>query len=215
MRFGGLVSLLTQGITHMTAPRCTLAFVLSAVLLGAVCADPPKGPVPITPEVAAKLRDIAFQAARDDDLDTLKAYFASGLSMNDVNPRGDTLLTVAAYNGKEKAVELILSQPKVKVDARNAMGLTALAAAGFRGHTSIAERLVRAKADVNAANGSGQTALMFAALAGRVKTVEYLLSAGADARAADKSGNTARSLALGQGADAVVRLLEAKDAAKR
>ncbi len=195
----------------MFAQRLFLAASLIVISISPAFADPPaKKPIPITPEVAAKLRDIAFQAAREGDLETMKAYFDSGLSVNDFNARGDTLLTVAAYNGQEKAVDAILAQPKVAVDARNKMGLTALAAAGFKGHTAIAERLVRAKADVNAANGSGQTALMFAALSGRVKTVEYLLAVGANPRAADTSGNTALSLAQGQGADAVVRLLETK-----
>lgn len=201
----------------MFAQRLVLAASLIVIACTTATADPPaaKKPIPITPEVAAKLRDIAFQAAREGDLETLKAYFDSGLSVNDLNARGDTLLIVAAYNGQEKAVETTLAQPKVAVDARNKMGLTALAAAGFKGHTAIAERLVRAKADINSANGSGQTALMFAALSGRSETVEYLLSVGANPRAADRSGNTALSLAQGQGADAVVRLLEAKAGTKR
>ncbi len=163
--------------------------------------------VELTPEVAAKLQTIAFQAARDGDTVTLKEYFAAGQPVNGANARGDTLLTVAAYAGQDMAVALILKQPKCDVDARNKMGLTALAAAAFKGHVEIAERLVAAKADVNAQNGSKQTALMFAALTGRTKMVEFLLKAGADAAIADKSGNTALSLAKTQGADDVVKLL--------
>lgn len=173
-------------------------------------APPPrlKG-IAVTPEVAVKLAVIAFQAARDGDRDTLAAYFKAGRPVNEPNAHGDTLLTVAAYETQEKAVELILAQPKVAVDARNTMGLTALSAAAFKGHVGIAKKLVAAKADVNTASASGQTALMFAALTGRTEMVEYLLSAGANPRLADRTGSTALSLARSQEATAVVRLLEA------
>ena len=163
--------------------------------------------VELTPDVAAKLQLIAFQAAREGDVVTLKEYFTAGQPVNGLNARGDTLLTVAAYGGQTDAVNLILKQPKCEVDIKNKMGLTALAAAAFKGHVEIAELLVKAKADVNAQNGSKQTALMFAALTGRTKMVEFLLEAGADAAIVDKSGNTALSLAKTQGATDAVKLL--------
>lgn len=182
-------------------------FTLPALLLVLSPLLPTPKSVALTPEVAAKLQVIAFQAARDGDEVTLKEYFAAGQPVNGLNARGDTLLTVAAYAGQTDAVKLILRQPKCKVDIKNKMGLTALAAAAFKGHVEIAEVLVKAKADVNAQNGSKQTALMFAALTGRTKMVEFLLKAGADAAVVDKSGNTALSLAKTQGADDVVKLL--------
>ena len=165
-------------------------------------------PVKLTPEVAAKLQTIAFQAAREGDEKTLEEFFAAGRPVNEKNARGDTLLTVAAYAGQEKAVAVILSQPKLEIDAKNKMGLTALAAAAFKGHVEIATSLIKAKADPNAKNDSGQTALMFAALTGKVKMVEYLVSVGADANAKDKGGNTPLSLAKTQGAVEVVKVLE-------
>lgn len=180
----------------------------SLILAVGLTVGPPKA-VEITPEVAAKLQEIAFQAAREGDVTTLKEYFAAGRPVNDANKRGDTLLTVAAYNGQADAVTLILKQKGVEVDAKNKMGLTALTAASFKGEVEIAKALVAAKADVNAANDSGQTALMFAALAGRTKVVEYLLKAGADPKAKDKAGNTPLSLAKTQRADEVVKVLEA------
>ena len=165
-------------------------------------------PQPLTPEVRAKLQLVAFRAAREGDTDTLKEYFAAGFAVNDKNKRGDTLLTVAAYNGQPKAVELILTGKAVAVDERNGMGLTALAAAAFKGNADIAAKLLKAKADPNAANGSKQTALMFAALAGKVEVAKLLLAAGADPKATDAKGNTPLSLARGQGAADVVKLLD-------
>ena len=160
------------------------------------------------PDDAAKRQTAAFQAARTGDEDELKKAFTAGLSVNEPNARGDTLLTVAAYNGQPKAVAVILKQPKVDVEAKNKLGLTAMAAAAFKGHADIITQLVEAKADVNAANETGQTPLMFAVQSGKVKAVEALLMAGAKSDAKDKEGNTALSLAKKQKADEIVKVLE-------
>ncbi len=171
-------------------------------------AQEPK-PVVLDEATLVNLRDIAFQAAREGDLKTLTEYFKLGRPVNEVNARGDTLLTVAAYSGQAKAVAEILKQPKVEIDKKNRMGLSALTAAAFKGEVEIAKALVKAGADVNLANGSKQTALMFASLSGRTATVEYLLSVGANPAAVDDKGNTALKLARTQGADDVVKLLTA------
>ena len=176
-----------------------------SVLAGRI--PPPK--VVLDEATRDKLKTIAFQAAREGDLDTLRAYFQAGLPANGVNARGDTLLTVAAYNGQPKAVELVLAQPGVEVDRRNGMGLTALTAAAFKGDLEALKLLHAAKADVNVANARGQTSLMFASLSGRTKAVEWLLANGADPKPADKDGKTALSLAETQGATEVVKLLRA------
>ena len=157
---------------------------------------------------AAKLQTAAFQAARMGDEDELKKAFAAGLSVNEPNARGDTLLTVAAYNGQPKVVAVILKQPKVDVEAKNKLGLTAMAAAAFKGHADVIGQLVETKADVNAANETGQTPLMFAVQSGKVKAVEAVLKAGAKAHAKDKEGNTALSLAKKQKADEIVKVLD-------
>lgn len=157
---------------------------------------------------ADKLQSAAFQAARTGDEDGLTKAFDAGYAVNTPNARGDTLLTVAAYNGQAKAVAVILKQPKVDVEAKNKMGLTAVAAAAFKGHADVIDKLVEAKADVNAANDGGQTPLMFAAQAGKEKAVEALLKAGAKKDAKDKEGNTALTLAKKAKADEVVRLLQ-------
>jgi uncharacterized protein len=150
----------------------------------------------------------AFQAARTGDEAKLADALKAGVGVNDPNARGDTLLTVAAYNGQPKAVAVILKQPKVDVEAKNKLGLTAASAAAFKGHADILTQLIDAKADVNAANEHGQTPLMFAVQSGKVKAVEVLLKAGAKKDTADKEGNTALSLAKKAKADDIVKALE-------
>jgi uncharacterized protein len=194
--------------------------VIPLVLTSAMAAaqQTPDGKAPplrLTPEQVEQLREIAFQAAREGDVRTLREYFAAGRPVNETNSRGDTLLIVAAYHGQSDAVAVILSQKGVTIDARNRMGLTALTAAAFKGQVGIARVLLKAGADVNAANGSNQTALMFAALTGRTAMVDLLIEAGADVTAADRQGNTPLSLARAQGAEDVVKRLEAALAAKK
>ena len=200
--------------------RPLLSYGLLLLCIGCAAKSKPEPEAPsspaieITPEVAAKLRDVAFQAAREGDTKTLDEYFAANRPVNEKNARKDTLLTVAAYNGQLAAVERILAQPVVEIDARNGMGLTALTAAAFKGNVEIAKALLRAGADVNAANRAGQTSLMFAALSGKLAMVDCLLEAGADPAAKDASGNTALSQARTQEAEDVVARLE-KALAKR
>ncbi|VTS07478.1 ankyrin repeat domain-containing protein [Tuwongella immobilis] len=166
-------------------------------------------PIALTAETRVKLQTIAFQAAREGDVATLREYLAVKMPLNETNSRGDTLLIVAAYQGQASAVEWLLKQPGIEIDRRNRMGLTALTAATFKGEVGIAKQLLAAKADVNLANGTGQTALMFAALAGRTEMVKLLLDSGAQAGARDRLGNTPLTLAQSQGATEIVALLQA------
>ena len=180
---------------------------LTALLVTTVMFAPPV-PVPLDDAARAKLKDVAFQAAREGDCATLKEYFAAGFAANDTTSRGDTLLTLAVYYGHTDAVELILKQPKSELKHRNKMGFTALDGAAFKGSVPIAKLLTKAGADANAANEAGKTPLMLAALTGRTEMVKYLLEAGAKPNTADKDGNTALKLAQTQGATEVIKLLE-------
>ncbi|MBP3953900.1 ankyrin repeat domain-containing protein [Gemmata sp. G18] len=171
-------------------------------------APPPAAPVVLDDATRAKLKEVAFRAAREGDAKTLKEYFAAGFAADEANSRSDTLLILATYYGHADAVEVILKQPKVGLGHRNKMGFTALDGAAFKGTVPLAKLLVAAGADVNGASDAGKTPLMLAALTGRTEMVEYLLGAGAKPGAADTAGNTPLSLARTQGAKEVVKLLE-------
>lgn len=150
-----------------------------------------------------KLVEIVFEAARQNDERTIDEYLKEGFSPNVRSDRGDTLLTVAAYRGSDRVVTRLLYEESLDLEARNRMGLTAVAAASFQGHDAILEELLRCGADPDAGNGLGQTAVMFAALAGRTSAIRILSEAGADLEARDAHGNTPDSLARGQGGEEV------------
>lgn len=164
--------------------------------------------VRLTGDDVARLHEVAFQAAREGDVQTLTAYLESGFDVNVVNSRGDTLLILATYYGQQDAVALILSRPGVKLDVKNQMGFAALTGAVYKGYDGLVRALIEKGADVNTANGSGQTPLMFAGMFGRAEAARMLVEAGAWIDAADSAGNTATKLALGQGNQEMARLLE-------
>lgn len=155
----------------------------------------------------ANLIEIVFDAARSDDLTTVTEYLNEGFSPNVRSPRGDTLLTVAAYHDSADVVQVLLAQPRIDIEARNRMGLTAVAAAAFKGYERPLRMLIAAGANVNSSNEMNQTALMFASISGRTRAVEILMASGADKERTDSLGNTAISVARTQGADAVVGVL--------
>ncbi|AMV28371.1 Ankyrin repeats (3 copies) [Gemmata sp. SH-PL17] len=191
------------------------SLILSTAL--AVPSSPPSAPaapVVLDDATRAKLKELAFRAAREGDAKTLKEYFAAGFPADEANTRGDTLLILATYYGHADAVEIILKQSKPGLGHRNKMGFTALDGAAFKGSVPLAKLLVAAGADVNGASETGKTPLMLAALTGRTEMVEYLLCAGAKPDAADTAGNTPLSLARTQGAKDVVKLVEGARAKK-
>ena len=145
----------------------------------------------------------------------MNAYFAAKQPVDILDARGDTLLILAAYHGRDEAVRSILEQKDVQIDARNRMGFTALTGAAFKGHLEVARQLVAKGADVNAANGQGQTPLMFAAMFGRAEVAKFLVESKADVDRKDAQGRTALMLAQGQGEThaAVVQIL--RDAGSR
>lgn len=159
--------------------------------------------VTLDAETERKLVEVVFEAARQNDEQTIDEYLKEDFSPNVRNDRGDTLLTVAAYRGSDRVVNRLLYEASLDLEARNRMGLTAVAAASFQGHDAILEELLRCGADPNAGNGLGQTAVMFAAIAGRTSAIRILSEAGANLDARDASGNTPDSLARGQGGEAV------------
>jgi ankyrin repeat protein len=156
----------------------------------------------------ALLTEVVFQAARDDDAETVREYLREGFTPNLRSARGDTLLTVAAYHDSQQVMRELLSHREIDLEARNRMGLTAVAAAAFKGHNESLRLLLAAGALVDSPNRMNQTAIMFAALAGRTETVRLLRAEGARIDRQDQLGNSPASLARTQGAEGVLDALE-------
>jgi len=160
----------------------------------------------------AELTEVVFDLARHGEAQGVREYLEAGYDPNAVNVRGDTLLTVAAYNGRAEVVAALLANTETRVDLRNRMGFTALTAAAMKGEVEIARVLLDAGANVEGDNAGGRTPLMFAAMFGRTDAARLLLDRGANARAFDVEGRDAARLAREQGADALADMLGAAGA---
>jgi len=169
-----------------------------------------------------------LQAIRLDDEAAITELFRRGMDVDTVNPQGETLLMLAAREGKPNVVRTILAA-RPRIQTRNPLGESALMLATILGHTEVARllldagapvdhggwtpliyaaarnradiaRLLIAKnADLNAAADNGTTALMMAAREGQLPILLLLLEHGADAKYMSPDGHSALSLARDRG----------------
>jgi len=152
-------------------------------------------------------RSAFHEAAKAGDLAFLEKSLAQGQTINAPDSQGYTALILAAYYGREKAVNLLLAKG-ADACAKDKRGNTAALGAIFKGHFAIARSLIGSKCGVNDRNHEGQTPLMFAALFDRRGIAKELLLRGADPRLSDAQGFSAISLAEGQGNGEMKALLE-------
>ena len=119
----------------------------------------------ILPEAAAEL-------ARQGKAAELSVLLKDGLEVNLRDPKGNTLLMLAAYHGKAETVAMLL-KARATVDLRNAKGQTPLGGVAFKGYVEIAALLLDAGADPVADQG-GSTPADFATLAGKTEILALL-----------------------------------------
>ncbi|KAK3946515.1 heterokaryon incompatibility protein-domain-containing protein [Pseudoneurospora amorphoporcata] len=118
-----------------------------------------------------------------------------------------TLLCLAAGNGHETVVKLLLDTGKVNLHREELR--TALWLAEQKGYKAIVNILLdTGKVDADPEDGAGRTALYWAAENGHEAVVKLLLDTGkVDADAKDGAGRTALYWAARNGHEAVVKLL--------
>ena len=103
----------------------------------------------------------------------------SGADVNAQDDYGDTVLMVAAVNGRTEAVAaLIKAGADVNAKERE-LDVTALLQAAVNGHSETVAALIKGGADVNAKNKKGLTPLKLASLGGRAEIIDMLKKAGA------------------------------------
>lgn len=87
-----------------------------------------------------------FDLAREGRTDQLAAALDQGIPVNLTDPKGDTLLILAAYREQPDVVALLIDRG-ADLDRLNDRGQTALSSAVFRNNSEIANALLDAGAD--------------------------------------------------------------------
>ena len=104
----------------------------------------------VSPEVVAGV----FDLARDGLTGPLGEMLDAGVPIDLLNPRGDTLLIVAAYQQHPDCVAELLRR-RADASVVNAMGQTAISCAVFRNNEAILRLLLEADADPRLGTHSG------------------------------------------------------------
>lgn len=112
------------------------------------------------------------EAAARDVVATAIVLLRADADVNGQSNMGYTPLHIAAVNGRDAMVKLLLQQPEIVVDMEDAMQSTSLACAARNGHTSIVQLLQSAKP---ASEVDICKTLFGVASQGHVETFQYLL----------------------------------------
>jgi hypothetical protein len=125
-------------------------------------------------------------------------------------------LVKAAGKGSLSAVRSLLASKKhkLKPDARDAAGRTALMAAAENGKIDVVRFLIQKKASVNVRDKKKMTALMYAVMKKRKETVATLLKAKADPKMKNANGKSSIDLARVTKDKGLLALLDKKGASR-
>jgi uncharacterized protein len=139
-----------------------------------------------------------MDAARRQDVATVRALLQRKVDVNIRQPDGATALHWAAYRDDLVLMDLLLHSG-ADVDVANDYGMTPLLLACTHAGAPVAAALLKAGANPNLALPSGETPLMTAARAGKVDTIKVLVAHKASLDAKEKiKGQTALMWAVSE-----------------
>jgi len=187
---------------------------------------------------ATPVDDLVIAAEMNDPRAVL-ALLLKGVDPNLTDSRGRTALFTAVRENSLKALDSLLAEPRLNVDALNTDGETPLMLAAIRGSlpavkalvkrgaainrkgwtplhyacsgpdNGVAAFLIANGAELNARSDNGTTPLMMAARYGNGDLVPLLLKAGAEPRAANEQELTAADFAQRSGRERMAAELRA------
>lgn len=144
-------------------------------------------------------------AAKFDNISKLTSLIEQGVDPNEGDAiRGETALMWAIREDALRAIDFLLHQPKVNINARAKNGDSALMIACYLGKQDIVQNLISSKAQINQ---DGWTALHYAAVAGYVEIVELLLKNQASVDAFSPNKTTPLMMATRSGKLALIKIL--------
>jgi ankyrin repeat protein len=133
----------------------------------------------------------------------VRALLDRGFDANSVDPRGNTLLMQAAWEGNTDVARLLLDK-RARINLRNPGGETAMMLAALRGQLPVVQLLYERGAEIN---HGGWTPLHYCSFEGRTDVCRFLVGKQANVDARAPNGATALMIASRQGHEDIVRLL--------
>ena len=118
-------------------------------------------------------------AARNDDIQAVRALIARRANVNEHARDGSTAILWAAYHSNLEMTRALIAAGAA-VNTPNHYGITPLLQASRSGDAPLVAALLKAGADPAATHPDGETPLMAASRTGRVDTVRLLLDAGVE-----------------------------------
>jgi ankyrin repeat protein len=138
-------------------------------------------------------------AARDADIDAVRAQLAAGVDANQLETDGTSALLWAAYHSSPELIALLLEKG-ADPNLANGFGVTPLLQASRNGDVETLRALLAGGADVSRSVRDGETPLMAAARTGNAQAVQLLLEHGSDPNVAEAvEGQTALMWAAAEG----------------
>ncbi len=149
-------------------------------------------------------------AAKNDDLQAVRALLAKRVNVNEHALDGSTALLWATYNSNLEMTQALLAAG-APINTPNHYGITPLLQASRAGDATLIAALLKAGADMAVAHPDGETPLMAASRTGHLDAVRLLIETRANVNAADSyQQETAIMWASAEGhADVVKALLAA------
>jgi ankyrin repeat protein len=132
-----------------------------------------------------------------DNADVLKLLINAGADLDKINIDGKTAAFIAAENGCNEVLKLLIDK---KAYSNDANGNTLLISAGIYGsgkneNQATIELLLKSGFDINAQNNDGVSVLINATRCANYDVIEYLIKHGANINVQTKSGLTPLILA--------------------
>jgi hypothetical protein len=146
-----------------------------------------------------------LKAAGAKDIKALSLFLRCNINIDTCDERGWTPLTIAAFNGNQDLVNLVIKLG-ANVNIKDNGGFSPLHWAAFNGHTDVIKLLVVKNTDVHAHSLRGWTPLMMAARNGHEEACAVLLVSGADFNAVSNHGWTALQMASFHNHEQVIKL---------
>ena len=152
-----------------------------------------------------------IDAARNADIDALRALLKPGVDVNAAAADGTTALHWASYRDAVDSADLLI-RAGANVNAANDLGVTPLWTASLNGSAAMVRRLLEAGANPNLALLGGETPLMVASRSGNPLVITQLIGKGANVNARGPRGQTALMWAVSEQHPDVVKILLASGA---